>query len=169
MWGQDDCKKFKAEDIFDKDGHTGYKVTGPDDVSAAAVNNYNNEHNQYAAAVLNDHIDEIKKAIIGLRKTHRKAILKAANELSESIYKLEHLDSLSRYQILDKLTSTTHPAPKGYKEALIKAFSKTELGDTIYFQPTDNALAADYLDGVDDVIAEPFKVLKRKAAILLLE
>ena len=169
MWGQDDCKKFKVEELFDKDGHIGFKVTGPDDVSVAAVENYNNRVTHYGAGVLNDHIDEIKKTIIGHRKTHRKAILKAANNLSESIYKLEHLDSLSRYQILDKLTSTPHPAPKGYKEALIKAFDKTELGDTIYFQPTDNALAANYTNQLNDVIAGPFKVLKRKAAILLLE
>lgn len=171
MWDQDDCKKFKAEDIFDKDGHTGYKVTGPDDVSAAAVNNYNNEHNQYAAADLNNHIDEIKKAIIGLRKTHRKAILKAANKLSKTIYNFEHLESLTRYQILDKLTPTTHSAPKGYKEALIKAFSKTELGDSLYFEADANQknLGGKYNTGENNVLAEPFKVLRRKAAILLLE
>lgn len=144
-----------------------YKKDGPNDVTADAEAVYAAEH---VATGGNMTENQKKAGIIKRRKTHIAKILKAANELHKAISELQSLKNLNGHDIVKVVGRFwVTDVPDNYKQALKAAFAKDNMDGIFYFQEVINekkALRAKY--GEND-LATQRKVLKRKAAIVLIE
>lgn len=114
--------------------------------------------------------DEKKAAIINERKRARKDILKSANTLREAICKfLEHRE-LKKEEIGKQIGwFVTSAVPENYRSAMEKAFSKSSLAESFYYQ--DLTVQQKSLDRAytEAALGEHRKVLKRMAAVAFLE
>ena len=119
--------------------------------------------------------DKIKEAVLGVRVKKIEQVVNAANELRQSIIDFLKFTELDPKKDIKATASAfrDRKMPKNFMEALLKAFQKSELGDTYYFLSIDDdkrkGLKAFATDLTRDIMAPHRQILKRKAGILLLE
>lgn len=157
-------KKLKEDDLGFADC---YKVSGEGDVSDTAISHYTTNH-------LGNHKTtnpEIKKDIIELRKSRRKAILDVANSLKTKINAFLAAPDLSEKTIMGLLNIPAVEIDSSFKKSMVKCFSRKELDDVVYFQDIDDtrkamASASKYPD--TDSLSNDRKAMMRKVALLFL-
>lgn len=166
MWA-DGEGLLKEEDLGFKDS---YQVDDPTKVDnnarLAYLSNDEGRKDSAAGIIL---YSEQQKAIIRLRKKSRADILAKANEVRKAIIALKKFESLDKMAVVNQLGRFTNNVPKGYRDAIGKAFNKEKLGDTFYYQSvTDEKKKLEAAYGENGLDSQ-MKILKRKASILMLE
>ena len=157
FWG--DAKKLTEADLgFEK----GFAIDSDLSPSTACL-----RRNGAASAY---DIPDKRKEIISKRKKARAAILNAANELHRAILEFKKFEKgKTKEQIVAMMPKMTHDAPKDYDLLMAKAFDKSKLGDIVYFKPADDTVKSLALrKGINDMDGT-MKILRRKAALLLLD
>jgi hypothetical protein len=120
-------------------------------------------------------VEAAKGSVLKDREQNRDCIVDLANDLREEILKLKQLtnDGISEDEIKQVLaTVKSKNVTNDLKSAVIKAFDKTKLGDTLFFNPIpDTAPDKKDLAAIlnKSSVEEDRKILKQKAAILWLE
>ena len=118
---------------------------------------------------------KVKGIVLNRRKKCVRDIVNAANNLRESILRFLLFNELNADNDI-KTTARSfkdRKMPKEFMEALVNAFKKANLGDTYYFSDITSDARKDLKNLAGklnkDATKEHRAVLKRKAAILLLE
>ena len=119
--------------------------------------------------------DVLRQEVLDERKRQVENVVKAANEMRQAIIdflKFTELDEKKDIRATARAFKD-RKMPKNFMEALVNAFKKANLGDSYYFLPIDDDKRKDLKDLASDLTADITKphrqVLKRKAAILLME
>lgn len=143
-----------------------FQVNDPQSVKPETVSEFLMKHAAYT-----NHSDASKKAaVIAERKKARKKILEAACQLREAICKFLNDKELSKADIGSEIGwFLTSSVPSNYKSAMEKAFAKSSLGDSFYYQDITTGQKELNVRYAEDELAAHRKALKRKAAIILLE
>ena len=143
-----------------------FQVNDPQSVKPETVSEFLMKHAAYT-----NHSDASKKAaVIAERKKARKKILEAACQLREAICKFLNDKELSKADISSEIGwFLTSSVPSNYKSAMEKAFAKSSLGDSFYYQDITTGQKELNIRYAEDELAAHRKALKRKAAIILLE
>ena len=162
-----------SSDLLSDDGKLGFKdnfkTDGKDDVKEPLLTNYLRVNPHLKAAVPAD-VDKAKTEILEQRKKQREEVFKAANDLRKNIIAFKKCcNGLSEDDIKAEIaTIKGMSVPDDFKNALIPAFNKENLGDTDFYAditpikdlPITTDIAA---------FASERKALKRKATVLWLE
>ena len=153
-------------------GFQNYDINSEDDVDGGVLNRLKPAGQPLTNAVQ----DALIARIIPKRKLYRANILKAANQVRKNIIKLNAYSDaqLSNSKILSAAGSFKNKLPDNWREALVAAFNKKNLGDDIFFykkvEGDKKALTDKYEDANNAIaLATERKVLSRKAAVILLE
>ena len=160
FWADLPYVALKEEDLQFKNN---YKVGDENDVDNSIANQQPNPDGKS--------LKDIKLQVIEKRKTQRGLILKAANELRYAICSFLCVQDVPKGLIMNQFdVFKDYSVPMAFREALVKAFDKDKLGDTLYFQKTftgQKALTSKYDD--HNSLQDHRKALKRKAAVRLLD
>lgn len=161
LWDKSKSKLTENDLHFE----TCFKSEGRGDVHAPAIL----EYKRLNPGTTKDNT-EIKDEIITKRIECKANILRAANELRTKVLEFYAAPELSKKVIEAELNIPAIVIPDNFKDCMVKAFSKKELGNDIFYfmdiADLKKTLAAKYgnadLDGSR-------KVLKRKAALIFLK
>ena len=114
--------------------------------------------------------NEKKAAIINERKRARKEILKSAITLRKAICKFLDNRELKKEEIGKQIGwFVTSTVPENYRSAMEKAFSKSSLAKSFYYEALTEQQKSLNNPYTDAGLSEHRKVLKRMAAIAFLE
>ena len=153
-------ENYKIDDVHSVDPHVARRVA---------------KEKGYNLLDLRNKTEDYQKLVVDERKRHRGIVVEAANDLRNAIRDFLNFQALNADNDI-KTTARSfkdRKMPKEFMEALVNAFDKTKLGDTYYFQPITSDQRKDLKNlagalGADETKTHR-KVLKRKAAMLLLE
>ena len=121
--------------------------------------------------LLDDYDNEYKNTqVFTRRKNARASILTAANELRKAVCSFMERSLISSDEVgLAFGWLLKNDTPANYKSAMTKAFSKKELGDSIFAAEPTNEMK-EFTNRFDqNDLANKKKALKRKAAVLMME
>ena len=144
-----------------------YKASGNNDVQADVVTYYRNNR---PAPPADDEL--IKADVISNRAERRARILESANRLKTAINAFLAAPELSKEAILTELNIQANDMPKKFKDSMVKAFSKKELGNDIFYFMDITDERKSLVEGLRydaDALNNQRKILKRKAALIFLQ
>ena len=116
-------------------------------------------------------VDIAKKGVLGKRKAKRADILKVANELRQAIIDFKKLPEITEQDVKTSFkTVRDKNLPKNAEKCLITAFTKTNLGDDVfYYKPMTDDQKKLNTKYTEATLKTHMVVLERKAAILAIE
>ena len=148
-----------------------FKAGSVEDLNDYAITRFKRLIPQQALNTLNE--NQIKERALAFRQDARSIIVRKANDLRKSIAALNDFinkESWTRLEMTKKIGRfNTSDVPSNYKDAMTAAFSKKNLGDTIYYMAKAGRLNGFENSLGNNSLKDELKALRRKAATLLLE